>query len=153
MTRHKGCARVPAAPHVSYAGTVLRLLGDYSKPRTWKLRYLLFDGAVDTKRLPKAIEAILSSGRSVKVSGIPMRRFPPFFNYWRELPGRRGTCRPDLQAPCGRAGAAWAIGVTGRAPWRRQAADFNRCPPVCSPFERSDSRGRRRGDREENKGK
>ncbi len=45
--------------------------GDASDWRTWKLPYLLADGTVDAKRLPKAIQAILSNYRGTKVSGIP----------------------------------------------------------------------------------
>lgn len=51
-------------------------IGDYSKPRSWKLPYLLADGAVDAKRLPKAVQAILSNYRGAKVSGIPEQAIP-----------------------------------------------------------------------------
>lgn len=50
--------------------------GNASDPRTWKLPYLLADGTVDLKRLPKAVGAILSNYRGVKVSGIPDRDIP-----------------------------------------------------------------------------
>jgi hypothetical protein len=46
-------------------------VGDPNDFRTWKLPYRLADGSVDTKRLPKAIAAILSNYRGAKVSGIP----------------------------------------------------------------------------------
>jgi hypothetical protein len=46
-------------------------VGDYSEAKTWKLPYLLADATIDGKRLPKAIQAILSNYRGVKVSGIP----------------------------------------------------------------------------------
>ncbi len=36
--------------------------------RSWKLPYLLIDGGPDVKRLPKAIQSILSNCRGVKVS-------------------------------------------------------------------------------------
>ncbi len=45
--------------------------GDSSRPHSWKLPYLLADGTVDTKRLPKAVQSILSNYRGAKVSGIP----------------------------------------------------------------------------------
>ena len=51
-------------------------VGDHSKPRTWKLPYLLADGTVDAKRLPKAVQAILSNYRGAKVSGIPEQATP-----------------------------------------------------------------------------
>lgn len=46
-------------------------VGDYANPHTWKLPYLLADGTVDAKRLPKAIQAILTDYRGEKVRGIP----------------------------------------------------------------------------------
>lgn len=45
--------------------------GNSSKPHSWKLPYLLADGTVDTKRLPKAVQCILSNYRGARVSGIP----------------------------------------------------------------------------------
>jgi len=46
-------------------------VGDYGNPKTWKLPYLQADGTIDAKRLPKAVQAILSNYRGAKVSGIP----------------------------------------------------------------------------------
>ncbi len=46
-------------------------VGDSNDPHTWKLPYLNIDGSVDTKRLPKAVQSILSNHRGTKVSGIP----------------------------------------------------------------------------------
>lgn len=43
-------------------------VGTADDVRTWKLPYLLADGAPDVKRLPKAIQSILSNYRGVKVS-------------------------------------------------------------------------------------
>ncbi len=42
-------------------------VGDYSKPNSWKLPYLMADGTVNAKRLPKAVQAILSNYRGAKV--------------------------------------------------------------------------------------
>jgi hypothetical protein len=50
--------------------------GDASNPHTWKLPYLLADGRPDERRLPKAIQALLSNFRGVKVSGIPEQELP-----------------------------------------------------------------------------
>jgi hypothetical protein len=44
---------------------------DASRPNTWKLPYKLMNGEIDAKRLPKAIQAILSNYRGAKVGGIP----------------------------------------------------------------------------------
>lgn len=43
---------------------------DPANPRTWKLPYLLADGSVDTRRLPKAIGAVIRDYRSQQVSGM-----------------------------------------------------------------------------------
>ncbi len=45
-------------------------VGSPHDPHTWKLPYLLADGAPDTKRLPKAIQSILSNYRGARV-GVP----------------------------------------------------------------------------------
>ncbi len=46
-------------------------VGNANNPRTWKLPYRLIDGNPDVKRLPKAIQCVLSNYRGIKVSGIP----------------------------------------------------------------------------------
>ncbi|MBT9168780.1 MAG: hypothetical protein DDT19_02128 [Syntrophomonadaceae bacterium] len=51
-------------------------VGHAGKTTTWKLPYRLIDGSIDEKRLPKAIQAILSNYRGVKVSGIPEEDIP-----------------------------------------------------------------------------
>jgi hypothetical protein len=51
-------------------------VSDHADPHTWKLPYLLSNGAVDSKRLPKAIQCILSNYRGAKVSGIPESAIP-----------------------------------------------------------------------------
>ncbi len=43
-------------------------VGAANQPGTWKLPYLLADGTPDQKRLPKAIQSILSNYRGAKVS-------------------------------------------------------------------------------------
>lgn len=49
---------------------------DASNPKSWKLPYRLSDGSIDTKRLPKAIQAILTNYRGVKVSEIDEKDIP-----------------------------------------------------------------------------
>lgn len=51
-------------------------VGNPSQPSTWKLPYLLADGHVDERRLPKAIQAILSNYRGAKVGSIPDAALP-----------------------------------------------------------------------------
>jgi hypothetical protein len=51
-------------------------VGHAAKTSTWKLPCRLADGTVDVKRLPKAIQSILSNYRGIKVSGIPEADIP-----------------------------------------------------------------------------
>lgn len=51
-------------------------VGDARKTSTWKLPYRLTDGSPDLKRLPKAIQAILSNYRGAKVSSVPEKSIP-----------------------------------------------------------------------------
>lgn len=51
-------------------------VGDANKPETWKLPYRLADGTIDVKRLPKAIQSIISNYRGAKVSSIPEQDIP-----------------------------------------------------------------------------
>lgn len=44
---------------------------DSNEPHSWKLPYLLADGSIDPRRLPKAIQSILSNYRGARVGGIP----------------------------------------------------------------------------------
>ena len=49
---------------------------DASDPGTWKLPYLDASGEVNERRLPKAMQAVLSNFRGVKVGGIPEQAIP-----------------------------------------------------------------------------
>lgn len=51
-------------------------VGSAAEPASWKLPYLLSDGSVDAKRLPKAIQAILTNYRGATVSHIPEGAIP-----------------------------------------------------------------------------
>jgi len=46
-------------------------VGDANDPATWKLPYLTHEGCTDLRRLPKAIQALVSNYRGAKVTGIP----------------------------------------------------------------------------------
>jgi hypothetical protein len=74
-------------------------VGDYSKPHSWKLPYLLADGAVDAKRLPKAIQAILSNYRGVKVSGIPEAAIPAVLQRLARAAHQAGHLPPEACNP------------------------------------------------------
>lgn len=51
-------------------------VGDARDPGTWKLPYRKASGKTDTRRLPKAIQAVISNYRGEKVSGIPEPAVP-----------------------------------------------------------------------------
>jgi hypothetical protein len=51
-------------------------VGNAAKPSSWKLPYRLADGSIDLRRLPKAVQAILSNYRGLKVTGIPEADIP-----------------------------------------------------------------------------
>jgi len=63
-------------PKYKIPASCFAYVGDFSEPHSWKLPYLLADGTVDTKRLPKAIGSILSNYRGAQVSGIPEAAIP-----------------------------------------------------------------------------
>lgn len=79
LTDDSPAAQVPALPensallHPKYKLPVhcFAWVGDAGKPATWKLPYLKADGTVDDKRLPKAIQCLLSNFRGTKVKNIP----------------------------------------------------------------------------------
>ncbi len=51
-------------------------VGDANNPHTWKLPFLCADLKMDDKRLPKAIQALLSNYRGAQVTGIPQAALP-----------------------------------------------------------------------------
>lgn len=68
-------------------------VGAADRPATWKLPYLLGTGQPDCKRLPKAIQSILSNYRGTKV-GIPREAVP-------DVLVRLGRCAAGLgRMPC-----------------------------------------------------
>lgn len=69
---------VPSLLHPKYRlpARCFAYVGDPNAPNTWKLPYLQADGRADEKRLPKAIQSLLSNYRGTKVGGIPERDLP-----------------------------------------------------------------------------
>ncbi len=65
-------------------------VGNAADPHTWKLPHLDESGAVDEKRLPKAIQAVISNYRGVKVSGIPEPAIPDVLVRLAQAAGRVG---------------------------------------------------------------
>ncbi len=74
-------------------------VGDYSKPHSWKLPYLLADGTIDAKRLPKAVQAILSNYRGAKVSGIPEEAIPAVLARLARAARQAGHMPPEASNP------------------------------------------------------
>jgi hypothetical protein len=97
-TATAGSAECLLHPKYHLPAQCFAYVGDFSKPHSWKLPYLLADGAVDAKRLPKAVQAILSNYRGVKVSGIPEEAIPAVLARLGP-PGKPGTCRPRRAIP------------------------------------------------------
>ncbi len=54
-------------------------VGNPNRTSTWSLPYLLSDGSVDQKRLPKAIGALITNYRGTKVKSIPDEAMPEVF--------------------------------------------------------------------------
>ncbi len=65
-------------------------VGDASDPGTWKLPYLEASGAVDVRRLPMAVQAILSNYRGARVGGIPESAMPDVLVRLAQAAGRIG---------------------------------------------------------------
>lgn len=72
---------------------------DSSKTSTWKLPYLLADGSIDAKRLPKAVQCILSNYRGAKVRGIPEEAIPFVLRKLAEAAEIAGHMPPRSQNP------------------------------------------------------
>ncbi len=101
---------VAAAVAASGSGTVAELLHreyqlparcfafvpDPSRPNTWKLPYLLADGQVDGKRLPKAIQCILTNYRGAHAD-IPEAAIPGVLRTLEEA-ARSCGLMPDQRA-------------------------------------------------------
>ncbi|MGO8685024.1 MAG: hypothetical protein ACLQUT_10675 [Thermoleophilia bacterium] len=84
LPEREAAACTPAEPiadallHAKYRlpAACFAYVGNAAKPSSWKLPYRLADGSIDQRRLPKAVQAILSNYRGVKVAGIPEADIP-----------------------------------------------------------------------------
>lgn len=72
---------------------------DASAPHTWKLPYLQADGAVDAKRLPKAIQSIVTNFRGTKVSKIPEAAIPAVLERLATAATISGRMPPSCPSP------------------------------------------------------
>lgn len=74
-------------------------VGNYAKPGTWKLPYLLADRTIDAKRLPKAVQCILSNYRGAKVGGIPEEAIPAVLERLAKAAHQAGHMPPQACNP------------------------------------------------------
>jgi hypothetical protein len=74
-------------------------VGNHANPRTWKLPYLNEDGTIDAKRLPKAIQCILSNYRGARVRGIPEQAIPAVLSRLAGAAARAGHLSPVASNP------------------------------------------------------
>lgn len=86
-------------PKYHLPATCFAYVGDHSKPHSWKLPYLLGDGTVDSKRLPKAVQSILSNYRGAKVSGIPDGAIPAVLTRLARAARQMGHMPPEASNP------------------------------------------------------
>jgi len=63
-------------PKYKLPASCFAYVGDVNDFKTWKLPYKMICGSIDSKRLPKAIQALLSNFRGTKVGGIPEQSIP-----------------------------------------------------------------------------
>jgi hypothetical protein len=74
-------------------------VGNHANPHTWKLPYLNADGTIDAKRLPKAIQCILSNYRGARVRGIPEQSIPAVLARLADAAARAGHMSPVASNP------------------------------------------------------
>ncbi len=70
-------------------------VGNPADPATWHLPYLRIDGSIDTARLPKAVQALLTNYRGVLTSSVPeeavggvLRKLAQAAHQARRMPGQ-----------------------------------------------------------------
>lgn len=94
-----------ASPDVLLHGTYhlparcFAYVGRADRPQSWKLPYLLEDGSVDRKRLPKAIGAILTNYRGARVRAIPEEAVAPVLGRLADAARQLGLMPPEAASP------------------------------------------------------
>lgn len=86
-------------PRYKLPATCFAYAPDANRPATWKLPYRLSDGTVDSKRLPKAIQALLSNYRGAKVCGIPEFDMPAVLARLAGAAASEGRMPPQALSP------------------------------------------------------
>jgi hypothetical protein len=74
-------------------------VSDPLNPRTWKLPYLCVDGSVDLKRLPKAIQCIVTNYRGTRVSGLPESAIRAILERLAQAAQQAGHLPPTVTNP------------------------------------------------------
>jgi hypothetical protein len=83
----------------AYPAQCFAYVGNYAKTATWKLPYLLADRTIDAKRLPKAVQCILSNYRGTKVTGIPEEAIPAVLERLAKAARQAGHMPPEACNP------------------------------------------------------
>lgn len=74
-------------------------VGDATDPSTWSLPYKNADGSIDEKRLPKAIQALLSNYRGARVRRIPEKAIPGVLQTLARAAAALGRMPPQATNP------------------------------------------------------
>lgn len=74
-------------------------VGDTTDTGTWKLPFRCADGSIDTKRLPKAIQSILTNYRGAKVRTVPEKAIPAVLKRLAEAAQSMGHMPPTAPNP------------------------------------------------------
>ena len=89
----------PLHPRYKLPASCFAYAPDTQRPASWKLPYRLADGRVDPKRLPKAIQALLTTYRGAKVGGIPESDLPAVLVCLARAAQAEGRMPPQANAP------------------------------------------------------
>ena len=79
--------------HAASLSRCFACVGNAADPHTWKLPHLDASGVVEERRIPKAIQAVLTNYRGVKVGAYANRRFPMCCRNSPRLPSVSADCR------------------------------------------------------------
>jgi hypothetical protein len=94
----KGGPMVPSSllhPKYKIPAECFAYVGDANKTSTWKLPYRTEQLEIDSKRLPKAIQALLSNYRGSGVNGIPLSDVPEVLVRLAKAARRTGKITQD----------------------------------------------------------
>jgi hypothetical protein len=92
-------ASVPLHPKCKLPAVCFAYVVDANNPRTWKLPYRTAEGTTHERRLPKAIQALLSNYRGAKVGGIPEAALPSVLQVLARAATAEGRMPPQATNP------------------------------------------------------